>query len=167
MSASGVVQDWPSLLWPPPPEAVPFSANEFFTKPQTLKPKISKPSNIQWKVKVILALHKKWFVAQWGVDPTLAFEHRPFATQKKKFIWSNDWSSSAIMVFSGRVAYSTSRLTSLTKDQSYQPRLPDEKIKNWLVVSTNLKNMSQNGFIFPNFWDENKTYMSCHHPANV
>ena len=27
---------------------------------------------------------------------------------------------------------------------------------NWLVVSTHLKNMSQNGFIFPNFRDETK-----------
>ena len=29
----------------------------------------------------------------------------------------------------------------------------------WLVVSTHLKNISQNGFIFPKFRDENKTYL--------
>ena len=35
----------------------------------------------------------------------------------------------------------------------------------WLVVvePTHLKNMSQIGFIFPNFWGENKKYLSCHH----
>jgi len=33
----------------------------------------------------------------------------------------------------------------------------------WLVVSTHLKNISQNGFIFPNFRGENKKYLSCHH----
>ena len=34
----------------------------------------------------------------------------------------------------------------------------------WLVVSTPLKKISQNGFIFPNFWGENRKYLSCHHP---
>jgi len=29
----------------------------------------------------------------------------------------------------------------------------------WLVVSTHLKNIGQNGFIFPNFPGENKTYL--------
>ena len=33
-----------------------------------------------------------------------------------------------------------------------------------LVVSTHLKNMSQNGFIFPKDRVENKKYLSCHHP---
>ena len=35
----------------------------------------------------------------------------------------------------------------------------------WLVVvePTHLKNMSQIGFIFPNFRGENKKYLSCHH----
>ena len=33
----------------------------------------------------------------------------------------------------------------------------------WLVLSTHLKHDSQNGFIFPNFRDSNKKYLSCHH----
>ena len=32
----------------------------------------------------------------------------------------------------------------------------------WLVVSTQLKNIRQNGFIFPKFRDENKKSLSCH-----
>ena len=32
-----------------------------------------------------------------------------------------------------------------------------------MVEPTNLKNMSQNGFIFPNFRGDNKKYLSCHH----
>ena len=36
-------------------------------------------------------------------------------------------------------------------------------MKNGLVVSTHLKNIRQNGFIFPHFWDENNKYLSCHH----
>ena len=35
----------------------------------------------------------------------------------------------------------------------------------WLVVSTHLKNMSRIGFTFPNFRDEHKKYLSCHHPV--
>ena len=31
------------------------------------------------------------------------------------------------------------------------------------MVSTHLKNISQNGFIFPNFRGEHKKYLSCHH----
>ena len=37
--------------------------------------------------------------------------------------------------------------------------------QNWLVVSTHLKTISQNGFIFPKDRDENKKYLSCHHLA--
>ena len=33
----------------------------------------------------------------------------------------------------------------------------------WLVVSTHLKNIRQNGFIFPNFRGEHKKCLSCHH----
>ena len=37
----------------------------------------------------------------------------------------------------------------------------------WLVVSTPLKNMSQNGFIFPNFRGENNKYLKFHHLVNI
>ena len=38
--------------------------------------------------------------------------------------------------------------------------------ENWLVVSTSLKNISQNGFIFPKFLGGNKKCLSCHQPDN-
>ena len=38
---------------------------------------------------------------------------------------------------------------------------------NWLVVSTHLKNISQNGFIFPKVRGEHKKYLSCQHLVKV
>ena len=39
--------------------------------------------------------------------------------------------------------------------------------KTWLVVSTHLKDISRNDWIFPNFRGENEKYMSCHHLVMV
>ena len=39
--------------------------------------------------------------------------------------------------------------------------------QNWLVVSTHLKNISQNGNHFPKDRGETKKYLSCHHPEKL
>ena len=61
----------------------------------------------------------------------------------------------------------TSSNSLLSQKNDLMSQTPPKKVwseKNWLVVSTPSKNMSQNGFIFPNFRGANKEYLSCHHP---
>ena len=54
--------------------------------------------------------------------------------------------------------------TLLLHQKCFKKRMPSLKLA-WLVVSTPLKNNSQNGFIFPKFRGENKKYLSCHRPV--
>ena len=45
--------------------------------------------------------------------------------------------------------------------------LRDLQNESLVVEPTHLKNMSQNGFIFPNFRGENEKYLSYHHLVNL
>ena len=59
-----------------------------------------------------------------------------------------------------------SRFQNPSKKPHKKPPFWNEDV-SYLVVSTHLKNMSQNGFIFPNFGGENEKSLSCHHLEDV
>ena len=44
----------------------------------------------------------------------------------------------------------------MKRSYSYVNLIQSGQIRIWLVLSTHLKNISQNGFIFPKVWDEHK-----------